>query len=95
MLRDTEHYFLDLPAIANDALAEWIHDDKDHWRPQVINFARGFIDGGLIGRAVTRDMDWGIPVPVEGFDNKVLYVWYEAVIGYLSATCLLYTSRCV
>ncbi len=86
VLRDTEHYFLDLPAIAADSLSEWIHDDKEHWRPQVINFARGFIDGGLIGRAVTRDMDWGIPVPVEGFDNKVLYVWYEAVIGYLSAT---------
>jgi len=87
VLRDTEHYFLDLPAIARDALAGWVHDDKEHWRPQVINFARGFIDGGLIGRAVTRDMDWGIPVPVdEGFEGKVLYVWYEAVIGYLSAT---------
>jgi methionyl-tRNA synthetase len=88
VLRDTEHFFLDLPAIAEDSLAEWIHDDKEHWRPQVINFARGFIDGGLIGRAVTRDMDWGIPVPVEdpGYEDKVLYVWYEAVIGYLSAT---------
>ncbi len=86
-LRDTEHFFLDLPAIAKDALAEWIHDDKDHWRPQVINFARNFVDGGLIGRAVTRDMDWGIPVPVdEGYNDKVLYVWFEAVIGYLSAT---------
>ena len=88
VLRDTEHYFLDLPAIAADSLSEWIHDDKEHWRPQVINFARGFIDGGLIGRAVTRDMDWGIPVPVDDadFEGKVLYVWYEAVIGYLSAT---------
>jgi methionyl-tRNA synthetase len=88
VLRDTEHYFLDLPAIAQDALSAWIHDDKEHWRPQVINFARGFIDGGLIGRAVTRDMDWGIPVPVEdeGYKGKVLYVWFEAVIGYLSAT---------
>jgi len=84
-LRDTEHYFLDLPAIAEDALSAWIHDDKEHWRPQVLNFARNFIDQGLIGRAVTRDMDWGIPVPAEGFDNKVLYVWFEAVIGYLSA----------
>ncbi|MCZ2115022.1 MAG: methionine--tRNA ligase [Anaerolineae bacterium] len=86
-LRDTEHFFLDLPAIAEDALSAWIHDDKEHWRPQVINFARNFVDQGLIGRAVTRDMDWGIPVPVEdGFDGKVLYVWFEAVIGYLSAT---------
>ncbi len=85
-LRDTEHYFLDLPTIADDQLTEWIHDDKEHWRGQVINFARNFIDQGLIGRAVTRDMEWGIPVPVEGFDGKVLYVWFEAVIGYLSAS---------
>jgi len=87
VLRDTEHFFIDLPAIAAGALSEWIHDDKQHWRPQVVNFARNFIDQGLIGRAVTRDMDWGIPVPVdEGYDEKVLYVWFEAVIGYLSAT---------
>lgn len=87
VLRDTEHFFLDLPAIAEDSLSAWIHDDKEYWRPQVINFARNFIDQGLIGHAVTRDMDWGIPVPVEdGYDDKVLYVWFEAVIGYLSAT---------
>ncbi len=87
VLRDTEHFFLDLPAIAANSLSAWIHDDKEHWRPQVVNFARNFIDHGLIGRAVTRDMDWGIPVPVdEGYDEKVLYVWFEAVIGYLSAT---------
>lgn len=85
-VRDTEHYFLDLPAIAEDAFAAWIHEDKGFWRPQVINFARNFVDGGLIGRAVTRDMDWGIPVPLPGFEGKVLYVWFEAVIGYLSAT---------
>ena len=88
VLRDTEHFFLDLPAIAEDSLSAWIHDDKEFWRPQVINFARNFIDQGLIGRAVTRDMDWGIPVPVDDatFDGKVLYVWFEAVIGYLSAS---------
>ncbi len=85
-LRDTEHFFIDLPAIAEDGLQAWMHKDKDFWRPQVINFARNFVDQGLIGRAVTRDMDWGIPVPVEGYEHKVLYVWFEAVIGYLSAT---------
>jgi methionyl-tRNA synthetase len=86
-LRDTEHFFLDLPAIANVGLSEWIQDGKEHWRPQVINFARNLIlKEGLVGRAVTRDMDWGIPVPVEGWDNKVIYVWFEAVIGYLSAS---------
>ncbi len=85
-LRDTEHFFIDLPQIAADGLSAWIHDDKEFWRPQVINFARNFIDRGLIGRAITRDMDWGIPVPVEGYEHKVLYVWFEAVIGYLSAS---------
>jgi methionyl-tRNA synthetase len=86
-LRDTEHYFLDLPALAENGLAEWIEEDKEHWRPQVINFARNLIlREGLIGRAVTRDMDWGISVPVPGWTNKVIYVWFEAVIGYLSAT---------
>jgi methionyl-tRNA synthetase len=85
-VRDTEHYFIDLPALAEDALSAWLHEDKAFWRPQVINFARNFVDGGLIGRAVTRDMDWGIPVPMDEFEGKVLYVWFEAVIGYLSAT---------
>ena len=85
-LRDTEHFFINLPKIAEDGLAEWIKQDKDHWRPQVINFAQNFIEQGLIGRAVTRDMGWGINVPVQGYDEKVLYVWFEAVIGYLSAT---------
>ncbi len=84
-LRDTEHYFIDLPALADDGLQAWMRKGKDFWRPQVINFARNFVDQGLIGRAVTRDMDWGISVPVEGFEHKVLYVWFEAVIGYLSA----------
>jgi methionyl-tRNA synthetase len=85
-LRDTEHFFLDLPKLAEDGLANWIQTDKEHWRPQVINFARNLIlNEGLQGRAVTRDMDWGIPVPVPGFEHKVLYVWFEAVIGYLSA----------
>ena len=85
-LRDTEHYFINLPQIAEDGLLDWIRNDKEHWRPQVINFARNFIEQGLIGRAVTRDMDWGIAVPVDGYDGKVLYVWFEAVIGYLSAS---------
>lgn len=84
-LRDTEHFFLDLPAIAENGLAAWLNEDKEFWRPQVINFARNFVNEGLIGRAVTRDMDWGIDVPVPGFEGKVLYVWFEAVIGYLSA----------
>jgi methionyl-tRNA synthetase len=86
-LRDTEHFFLDLPTLAEAGLGEWLLDDKEHWRPQVINFARNMaLKEGLVGRAITRDLDWGIPVPVEGMDGKVLYVWFEAVIGYLSAS---------
>ncbi len=86
-LRDTEHYYLDLAALADDGLADWISTDKEHWRPQVINFARNLIlVEGLHGRAMTRDMDWGIAVPVEGWEGKVIYVWFEAVIGYLSAS---------
>lgn len=86
-LRDTEHFYLDLAQLADEGIAEWIADDKEHWRPQVINFARNLtLREGLRGRPVTRDMDWGIPVPVEGWEDKVLYVWFEAVIGYLSAS---------
>jgi len=86
-LRDTEHFFIDLPAIADDGLKEWISEDKSYWRSQVLNFSRNLImEEGLIGRAVTRDMSWGIPAPVEGYEDKVLYVWFEAVIGYLSAS---------
>jgi methionyl-tRNA synthetase len=86
-LRDTEHYFLDLGKLTEDGLADWIQTDKEHWRPQVLNFARHWIlNVGLHGRAITRDMDWGIPVPLDGWEDKVLYVWFEAVIGYLSAS---------
>jgi methionyl-tRNA synthetase len=86
-LRATEHFFLDLGKLAEAGLADWIGQDKEHWRPQVLNFARNLIlNVGLRGRPVTRDLDWGIPVPVAGWEGKVLYVWFEAVIGYLSAT---------
>ncbi len=86
-VRETEHFYLDLGQLADEGLAEWIADDKEFWRPQVINFSRNLIlEEGLHGRAMTRDMDWGIPVPVAGWENKVLYVWFEAVIGYLSAS---------
>lgn len=83
-VRETEHFYLDLSAFGQ-ALAEWLKA-KDHWRPQVINFARNMIEKGLQPRPITRDLDWGIPVPVEGWEGKCLYVWFEAVIGYLSAS---------
>jgi methionyl-tRNA synthetase len=82
-IRETTHYFLDLPGLA-DQLIAWLDKDKDHWRPNVINFSRNMARD-LQGRPITRDLSWGIPVPVEGWENKCLYVWFEAVIGYLSA----------
>ncbi|MBN1583701.1 MAG: class I tRNA ligase family protein, partial [Anaerolineae bacterium] len=83
-VRETTHYFLDLPKMAG-VLTEWLAEGKDHWRPQVINFSRNMA-GDLQARPITRDLSWGIPVPVEGWEGKSLYVWFEAVIGYLSAT---------
>jgi methionyl-tRNA synthetase len=85
VVRETEHFFLDLPAFS-DALRQYLATDKDHWRPNVLNFARNYIDAGLKGRPITRDISWGIPVPLPGWDDKRLYVWFEAVIGYLSAS---------
>jgi methionyl-tRNA synthetase len=83
---ETEHFFLDLPALA-EALGEWLRSRTD-WRPNVLRFSLNLLDD-LKPRAMTRDIDWGIPVPLEGWEdnpNKRLYVWFDAVIGYLSAS---------
>jgi len=82
--RASEHFFLKLSAF-NDRLTAWV-TEQTHWRPAVRNFTLGLLREGLHDRAITRDIDWGIPVPVEGFEGKRLYVWFEAVIGYLSAS---------
>ena len=84
-LRSTQHWFFDLPKVG-DELAEWL-DGRQGWRNHVINWARGFV-GGLHARAITRDLDWGVPLPPEYDtlgDGKRIYVWFDAVIGYLSA----------
>ena len=86
VLRETEHYFLDLPTLAREGLAQWLALNKEHWRPNVINFARNYVNEGLQGRPITRDLEWGIQVPLEGWEDKCLYVWFEAVIGYFSAS---------
>jgi methionyl-tRNA synthetase len=83
-VRETEHFYLDLSALSAE-LGAWLDDGKDFWRPQVVNFARNMVRDGLQPRPITRDLDWGIRVPVEGWEGKCLYVWFEAVIGYLSA----------
>ncbi|MEE8353211.1 MAG: methionine--tRNA ligase [Dehalococcoidales bacterium] len=82
--RDSEQFFLKLPGFG-DRLLEWARKQR-HWRKNVRNFTLRFLEDGLIDRAITRDIDWGIPVPVPGFEGKRIYVWFEAVIGYLSAT---------
>ncbi len=86
-LRDTEHYFFLLPALGERMLA-WL-ESRRGWRPHVINWAKGFVTEGLQDRAITRDIDWGVPLPddvtLAGAEHKRVYVWFDAVIGYLSA----------
>ena len=60
--------------------------DKDYWRPNVLNFTKRYLEEALLDRAITRDLTWGVPVPLDGYDDKRIYVWFEAVIGYLSAS---------
>ncbi len=84
-LRETEHYFLRLSAF-NAPLKQWLSSDKEHWRRHVLNFSLGLLEEGLPDRAITRDLEWGVPLPTEEIDGgKRIYVWFEAVIGYLSA----------
>ncbi len=85
VVRRTEHFFFDLPQL-EDRLWDYLNDQKDHWRPTVLNFSRGYLKEGLKGRAITRDIEWGIPLPLDGYEHKRLYVWFEAVMGYLTAS---------
>lgn len=86
ILKSTKHWFL--PLDQYDAfLREWILEGhKNDWKPNVYGQVKSWLDDGLKPRAVTRDLDWGIPVPVEGAEGKVLYVWFDAPIGYISST---------
>ena len=85
-LKETKHWFLPLDQY-EPWLKEWIVDGhKKDWKSNVYGQCKSWIDDGLRPRAVTRDLDWGIPVPVEGAEGKVLYVWFDAPIGYISAT---------
>ncbi len=84
-LRATTHYFIDLGKL-EPQVVKFLESRKSYWRPNVVTRSLGWIrTQGLRGRPITRDLDWGIPVPVEGWEDKRLYVWFEAVIGYLSA----------
>ncbi|MFC1961421.1 methionine--tRNA ligase [Chloroflexota bacterium] len=83
VFKESEHFFLKLSAF-QERLTDWA-EKQTHWRPNVMNFTRRYLKEGLRDRAITRDIKWGIPVPVPGLTDKRLYVWFEAVIGYLSA----------
>lgn len=86
VLRETRHWYLPLDRY-EDFLKEWIIEGhKTDWKPNVYGQCKSWIDDGLKPRAVTRDLDWGIPVPVAGGEGKVLYVWFDAPIGYISST---------
>lgn len=85
VIRETEHLFLDLPAFGEKLLAH-LESHAHHWRAHTHNFSRSMIVNGLKGRPITRDLDWGIPVPLPGWEDKKLYIWFENVIGYLSAS---------
>ncbi|MCH1539639.1 MAG: methionine--tRNA ligase [Flavobacteriaceae bacterium] len=86
ILKETKHWFLPLDQYES-FMKEWVLEGhKNDWKPNVYGQVKSWIDDGLRPRAVTRDLDWGIPVPVEGADGKVLYVWFDAPIGYISST---------
>jgi methionyl-tRNA synthetase len=84
-MRMTDHFFLDLPKL-QEPLQQWLSEGKEFWRPNTLAFAKNWLKDGLRPRAITRDLDWGVPIPLEGYEDKRIYVWFDAVIGYLSAT---------
>lgn len=86
VLRETEHFYLDMGKLQSK-IVDFLRQREDYWRSNVIRQSLGSIlADDLHGRAITRDLDWGIPIPKEGWDGKRIYVWFEAVIGYLSAS---------
>ena len=82
--RNSEHFYLKLSAFEED-LKQWI-EKSEGWRRNAKNFSLNFVEQGLKDRAITRDIDWGVPIPIEGYESKRMYVWFEAVCGYLSAS---------
>ncbi|MCD4652078.1 MAG: methionine--tRNA ligase, partial [Candidatus Cloacimonetes bacterium] len=84
ILRETKHWYLDLLRFEND-LWVWL-ESKTYWKENVRNFILSWLDDGLIQRSITRDLKWGVPVPLPNAEGKVLYVWFEAPIGYISST---------
>ncbi len=85
VFREVKHLFLNLDKLESE-LEEWIESNRGIWRSQVVNVAIGWINEGLKPRCITRDIEWGVKVPLEGFEDKVFYVWFDAPIGYISST---------
>ncbi|XKT75011.1 MAG: methionine--tRNA ligase [Patescibacteria group bacterium UBA2103] len=90
--RETEHFFLKLSGLQEE-LTKWVSETSDSWRLNASSFAKAFLKQGLQDRAVTRDTDWGVPIPLEGYENKRIYVWFEAVCGYYSASVIWARER--
>lgn len=86
VLRSTKHWYLPLDKMQEEWLQEWILSKEESWKKNVFGQCKSWLDQGLQPRAVTRDLDWGVPVPLPGNEGKVLYVWFDAPIGYISAT---------
>ncbi len=85
--RETEHFYLLLSKL-EPLVREFVEKRKSHWRPNTRNNTENFLREGLRDRAITRDLTWGVPIPIDGYDDKRIYVWFEAVCGYLSASKL-------
>lgn len=92
VLKATTHWYLDLGKSRDEWLRAWFESKSDDWKPNVLNFVRSDLDQ-LRERPITRDLPWGVPVPVEGADGKVLYVWFDAPIGYLSISKQHWTDK--
>jgi len=84
IIKETTHWYINLPKFENQ-LREWLKTKK-YWKDNVLNFIMSWLNEGLIERAITRDLDWGVPIPLENTEGKVLYVWFDAPIGYISST---------
>ena len=86
-VKKTTHFYFKLSAFQKE-LEKWVNETSDKWNQNASTFTKSFLEGGLKDRAITRDTDWGIDIPVEGYEDKKIYVWFDAVIGYLSAAKL-------
>ncbi len=91
IVKESTHFYFPLEKY-QEQISNWLNS-KDNWKQNVINYCKGWLKGGLKDRAITRDLEWGVKVPIEGYDDKVIYVWFEAPIGYITATKELFEQK--